>query len=232
MRLFIFFPTFVAPKMNKPTILAQPIEVTNRLAQLGVTREGLQAIIDRMVSARRGATANHPPGSAGWMAWSEGTCRSREIFLPLGWERNEESRISSIHKGQIRIAVCNTDEGTGLVKSQPMNRSKKGAGTDYVVSLNQGVFADILAAASKVIQLPGAFEDGKVVYWYLCVYCEGDTVRAELSCPLKCKRGFFVSFRERIILIGESDDDGGVRKRGDSTDSGPDFEIVVTRKSG
>jgi len=215
--------------MNKPKILTEPIAVTNRLSQLGVTREGLQEIIDRMVSARRNVTSNHPPGSAGWFAWAEGTCRSREIFLPLGWERNEESRISSIHKGQIRIAVCNTDEGTGVLKSQPMNRSKKGAGTEYVVSLNQGVFADILEAASKVIQIPGAFDE-KVVYWYLCVYCEGDDIRAELSCPLKCKRGFFVSFRERIILIGESDDDGGVRKRGDSTESGPDFEIVVTRK--
>ena len=41
-----------------------------------------------------------------------------------------------------------------------------------------------------------------VVYWYLCVYCEGDIVRAELSCPSECEAGFFKTFRERIILLG------------------------------
>ena len=162
------------------------------------------------------------------MAWSHGTCRLRDELLPLGWDRNEESRISSVQKDQIRIAVCNTDDGTGTAASQPMNRSKKGAGTDYVVSQNQGVLGDILEQASKVIQLPGAV--GGVVYWYLCVYCEGETVRAELSCPLECSNGYFTSFRERIILMGGEDDNGGVHKRGDASDGDGGLEIIVTRK--
>lgn len=215
--------------MNKPQIHLHPVEVQSRLEQLGIPRAGLFEVIERAVSARRNATPNHPPGSGGWMAWSEGTCRLREEFLPLGWDKNEESRISSVSKGSVRIALCNTDDGTGLPSALPMNRSKKGAGTDYIVSANQGVFEALWEEASNVIQIPAAA--GGTVYWYLCVYCEGETVRAELACPSECENGYFKGLQERIILIGADEDDGGgVRSRPDVTGAGPDFEILVTRK--
>jgi hypothetical protein len=205
-----------------------PIEVKNRLDELGVKREDLLEVVDRMVSARNGCTANHPPGSAGWMAWSEGTCRLREIFLRLGWEKNEEFFISSIcDMSGTRIAVSNTDDGTGLEQRQPQNRSKKGSGTDHAVALNQAVFSDILASALNVIQLPPI--PGGVVYWYLCVYADGDVVRAELSCPSSCENGYFTDFHERIVLIG-GDDDGRVQVRPSVSDDDSEFEINVTRK--
>lgn len=214
--------------MNTKEAISQPIEVVNRLATLGLTRELLQEVIDRMVLTRRGITENHPPGSSGWMSWSEGTCRLREVFLPMGWERNADSGISSIHKDSIRVAVCNTDDGTGTLDRLPQNRSKKGSGTEYVVSLNQGVFAEILAQATKVIQMPNSASG--VVYWYLCVYCSGETVRAELSCPLECENGFFKSFRERIILMAGDDGDDVVRRRKESPDGDSEFQIEVLRK--
>jgi len=206
-----------------------PVEVGTRLDELGLNREGLIEVVDRMVSARNHCTDNHPPGSAGWMAWSEGTCRMRDIFLPLGWERNEDFHLSSIwDKKQIRVAVSNTDDGTGREDRVPQNRSKKGAGTDHVVARNQGVFSDILENALNVIQLPQA--PGGINYWYLCVYCEGEIVRAELSCPSSCENGYFTSFYERIILI-RGDDGGEIPARRIGSDYGDTgFEINVTRK--
>ena len=204
-----------------------PIEVVNRLHELGARREDLIEVAERMVSARNACTANHPPGSPGWMAWSEGTCRLRDIFLPLGWIRDEDHRISSIwDKKQIRMAVCNTDAGTGTELYQPQNRSKKGSGTDHAVSLNQGVLPGLLEGTLNVVQLPRT--PGGIVYWYLCVYSEGSILRAELSCPTDCQNGFFTAFSERILLIGEGDSGAPVRRSLPSQNSG--FQIDVTRK--
>ena len=211
------------------TLRINPIEVINRLTDLGLKREDLIEVIERMVSARNSCTANHPPGSAGWMAWSEGTCRLRDVFLPLGWEKCEDYHISSVwDRKQMQIAVSNTDDGTGLENRQPQQRSKKGAGTDRIVASNQSVFPEILEESMNVIQLPQAA--GATAYWYLCVYAEGEVVRAELSCPSLCGNGFFTAFHERIILIGE-DSDGGTKLRHDVPDDGEGFEITVTRKS-
>ena len=206
------------------------IEVVNRLDSLGWKRESLEEVVDRMVTARNSCTANHPLGSAGWMAWSEGTCRLRDIGQAMpGWENNNDDHIASIYNSAlgIKIAVCNTDDGTGLEDRQPQNRNKKGAAMDRAVGVNQGVFSGLLEEANNVIQMPGP--SNGIVYWYLCVYCEGDIIRAELSCPSECEAGFFKTFRERILLLG-GDDDGGVRKRRESPDGDSDFEINVTRK--
>ena len=231
--MLIFPSTIEEEKINNLDIMninanpiSHPIQVRNSLTELGVKQEQLQEVIDSMVVARRSATLNHPPGAGGWMSWSEGTRRLREIFLPLGWDRNDDFRVSSISKGNIRIAVCNTDAGTGLELHQPQNRNKKGAGTDLAVSMNQGVFPIILEE-SRVIPLSAAPKG--ITYWYLCVFCEGETVRAELSCPLEFENGFFTSFRERIILIG-GEGNNPITRRSQNPDGDSDFDIVVTRK--
>ena len=218
----------------KSILIQNPIEVVNRLDALGWKREGLTEVIERMVTARNSCTPNHPLGSAGWMAWAEGTCRLRDIGCSLpGWEKNDDDHIPSIYheERKIKIAACNTDDGTGLENRQPQNRNKKGAAMDRAVFINQLKFEDILEGAANVIQLSDQL--GGVVYWYLCVFCEGDVVRAELSCPSVCEGGFFTAFRERIILIGEGgDDDRGIRVRRSGPDGDSDFEISVTRKEG
>jgi hypothetical protein len=215
-----------------PIILKTRIEVANALAGIGLNREHLNEVIERMVTARNSCTANHPLGSAGYMAWAEGTCRLREIgSLTPGWERNNDDYIPSIYnvERKHKVAICNTDDGTGLEKRLPQNRNKKGAGMDRVVGANQEVFSELLEAAVNVI--PISQDSRGIVFWYLCVYSEGDEVRAELSCPLECVGGFFKSFSKRIILIGGDDDDGsGVQRRLEPTDGVPGFDIIVTRK--
>jgi hypothetical protein len=213
----------------KPKLLVEPIEVVNRLHELGWTRESLMEVVSCMVSARNSCTENDPPSAPGWKSWCDGTRRLREIGTMLGWERSDDDHISSIYdaKRRIKIAVCNTDDGTGREIGQPQNRSKKGAATDRAVSKNQGVFNTVLEEAMNVVQLTEP--SGGLVYWYLCVFCEGESIRAELSCPSECEGGFFKAFRERIILTG-GDNDDGIRRRRESPDGDSGFEINVTRK--
>jgi hypothetical protein len=215
----------------KSTILVQkPSEVLNRLATLGLTAENLMEVVDAMVGAKNSCTDNDAPGAPGLLAWLAGTRRMREVFLPQGWERNDDRLISSIYSPErgIKVVVCNTDAGTGVETSTPQNNSKKGAATEQAVSINQGTFKGILDAALNVIQLSD--DAGGLVYWYLCVYSVGDVVRAELSCPSRCENGFFKEFRERVILRGSDGDEGGIRVRRTSPQGSPDFEVNVTRK--
>src|SRR5258708_36123534 len=155
-------------------ILKSPGEVAVALSDIGLNRDLLNEVIERMVTARNSCTANHPLGSAGYMSWAEGSCRLREIgSLMPGWERNNDDYIPSIFNSErnYKVAVCNTDDGTGREKSSPQNRNKKGAGLDRVVGLNQEVFSEILDAAINVIPIS---QDARgTVFWYLCVYSEG-----------------------------------------------------------
>jgi len=215
----------------KANIFVNPIEVTNKLESIfGLKKENFMEVVECMVGARNSCTENDPPSAPGWKSWCDGTRRLREEAMQHGWEKNEDGQISSIYDKNrgIKIAVCNTDDGTGLKDRQPQNRSKKGAATDRAVSANQLNFDEKLEGTTNVIQMTP--QPGGLVYWYLCVYCEGDVVRAELSCPSSCESGFFRDFSERIILIGGDNDDSGVRLRSEAPNDDSGFEISVVRK--
>jgi len=215
-------------------ILINPVEVDNRLATLGWTREELIEVVGAMVAARNSCTDNDPSSAPGWMAWKEGTRRLREIGRPKGLQKDEESHLPSLIdlRRRLRFAVSNTDDGTGVEFRIPQNRSKKGPATDRLVDSNQASLFDGIEFSEKVVALkPGAIEPGGVVAWYLCVYSEGDEVRAELSCPLSVEAGFFSDFYERIVLVGPDDGWGGVKVRRDQPDDhGSEFDIPVSRK--
>jgi hypothetical protein len=220
-------------------ILNDLVEVGNRLEELGVPKAKLIEVIEAMVSARADCTPNDPPGSRGWSSYRMGTRRLREEFLiEVGWEKDDTDQIASIvnKKLGIRIVVANTDDATGIEDTErfPQNRSKKGAATDRVVQGNQLSFMDALDESLKVIvAFKSVGETARpIITWYVCVYNEGDEVRAEFSCPVGLDGGFFTNFVERIFIIGPDGGDGApVRRRpgGDGGD-GSEFDIPVTRK--
>jgi hypothetical protein len=212
-----------------------PIDVDNRLDQLRLKREKLLEVVEAMVGAKAECTDNDPPGSRGWASYRMGTRRLREVTLvEKGWEKDDTDQIASVvnRKLGIRVAVSNTDDGTSLDEEGriPQNRSKKGAATDRAIQANQGSFMHILDESLNVVPLNQAQQPSRsIITWYLCVYCEGDEFRAELSCPDGMDGGFFTGFVERIFIIGPESGGGAlVRRRAD--DGGPEFDIPVTRK--
>jgi hypothetical protein len=222
--------------MNEAILLTNPIEVGNRLEELGLTREILMSGIEAMVGGRASCTLNDPPSAPGYMSWSYGTRRMREELSSLGWERNEEGQLSSVYNSKlnIKLVVCNTDEGTGMMDRSPAQRSKKGLATELAVYGNQ-VFVqqNFMPALESTMNFVSRRVDDQPVSWYLCVYDMGNVVRAELSCPVSIEDGYFLDFSERIILIGPGDNyDPGVRAIADSPSGGDSgLEINVTRKS-
>ena len=186
-------------------IFKEPIEVTNRLAECRTSRELALAVVDAMITAKSECTDNDPSGSRGWRAWQMGTRRLREVHIGVGdWEKDDTGQVPSIvsKKLGMRIVVCNTEDGTCLDALQPQNSSRKGASTDHAVDANQtSMFAD--EETGKVVSLNRVITSaGPVVTYYLCVYAEGDDVRAELSRPKEFENGFFTGFSERIYIVG------------------------------
>jgi hypothetical protein len=215
-------------------IRKNPIEVKNRLAELGWTRDQLIEVVDAMVAARNDTTENDPSSAPGWMAWKDGTRRLREIALPMGWQRDETNNVPSIinpEKG-LKIAICNTDDGTGIEGLSPQNRTKKGPATDRMISEQGWLFPP--SEASKVVLFQGSKQSaGSLTTYYLCVFHEGEEIRAELSCPVDVQAGYFADFNERILLISSGEDYRGIKfvlDQGDESGGDSEFDIPVSRK--
>ncbi|MGP9809875.1 hypothetical protein ACTZWT_00030 [Rhodopseudomonas sp. NSM] len=215
-------------------------EVDGRLSSLGVTREQLMDVVQAMVAARAACTENDPPAARGWSSWRFGIRRSREILRPHGWLKDDSDQLSCIvnHKLGMRIAVANTDEATGIAlpASVPQNCSKKGAATDRAIDGTQHTLFGLEPAASDdrvVLFKPKASHSSGYATFYVCVFNEGDIVRAEFSCPISVENGYFTGFSERIILVGPGDWPPEVKVRKDAPQSdsdGSEFDIPVRRK--
>lgn len=218
-----------------PIFRANPIEVDNRLEQLGWSRAELLEVVGAMVSARNSCTDNDPVSAPGWMSWKEGSRRLREIGLPKGLAKSDADQIPwvvDLGRG-LRIAVSNTDEGTGQPHPQmPHNCSQKGPATNRVVGGNQlNLFAQLDASNAKVVPLTMAGpQPGIIASWYLCVFGGGEEARAELSCPVAAEGGYFTDFVERIVLLGPDDGGNPFLRREDDEGGGEEFDIPVSRK--
>lgn len=215
-------------------VLKSPIDVGNRLHQLGTSKELLMDVVEAVVTARSEITENDPSGSRGWRGWQMGTRRNREVHASSpesDWKRDDRDQIASIinEKIGVRIIVCNTDEGTCIEAGRgPRNRSKKGAGTERVVDSQLSLdFPPI--DRSKVVQFPTKHSDAVRTY-YLCVYHEGDDIRAELSCAVETSNGFFCDFDERIFIVGGEAGESALIKRKTNEDDASEFDIPVSKK--
>ncbi|MDQ8184256.1 hypothetical protein [Pelagicoccus sp. SDUM812002] len=213
-------------------IIDNPEEANNRLNELGLSEKDLIDIAMAMVGAKRDTTKNDVAGAGGLRSWMDGTRRAREILTMQGWKRDRTAQVESVANKQlgIRLIVCNTDASTGLPNSIPQNSSKKGTGTQSNVNCNQQNFFSQLGFENQ------ASAGSEFVTWYLCVYGGKETMRAELSCPTVMANGYFVEFRERIILSGENDDFNGTKtgRKPVAPTSTPvqEYDISVVRKTG
>jgi hypothetical protein len=209
-------------------------DVDRRLRDFDLTRDVLIEIVKACVAARGDCTDNDPPAAPGWMSWSRGTRRARELLRPREWEKDDTNSFSTVvnHRRRIRVAVSNTDDGTGVLYALPRNNSRKGTASERAIGQNGTLplFPDLpVSMAPPKPQTLQAVPTGEYATWYLCVYAEDDAVRAELSLPIDIEGGFLKDFRERIIFLGP-DDWGQVDLTGPDDDLGPDFEINVVRK--
>jgi hypothetical protein len=214
-------------------LVTNPIQAANRIESLGLNNSLLLEVIDSMALARRNCTDNDPPGSPGWSAYRDGTRRLREVFATLGWDRDDFNQIACIaHKKRgLRVSVISGDAATGDPDKFASNVTQKGAATHMIVSANQMSFMDSLDVDMNIVRLSSVQnQPGVIVHWYLFVYCDGDEVRAELSCPVKCSDGYFTDFEERIFISREDGGNFAPKKKTTIPTDGSEFDIPVVRK--
>jgi hypothetical protein len=207
-------------------------DVGRRLSDFDLKREILIEIVKACVAARGDCTDNDPPAAPGWMSWSRGTRRARELLRPQKWEKDDANSFSTVvnHDRRIRIAISNTDSGTGTLCGMPRNSSRKGAASEGAIDQNGTLPLFPHLPVSMAPAKPQAVEmaNGEYATWYLCVYVGDEDIRAELSLPIDMEGGFFRDFRERIIILGP--DDWKQMELAGSDDLGPDIEVNVVRK--
>lgn len=204
-------------------------DVDRRLQELGLERESLLEVVRASVAACGGCTDNDPPTARGWESWRWGVRRFREVLCPKGWDKDDTGGFSTVvnHEKRIRLAIINTDDGTGLLDRIPQNRSRKGPTSEQAATINQQLLPGIdwprIVAGKSVIMTR------EYSTWHLCVYIEGDRVRAELSLLNEFESGYFTDCHERIILL--KDGDWETLDFGDNSDGfSPEFDIEVRRK--
>lgn len=211
-----------------PAIIhAEPDDADRRLRALGLDRESLIEAVKACVAARSGCTDNDVQSAPGTVAWHATVRRLRELYRTRGWEKANLEGIEGIEHPDLRIRVTYvaTDQHTGRPNASPRNRTPKGPAEEKVVDLNSqfDLFGDDTRARTSESY------DGYSV-WHLCVFDDGNAVRAELSRPIAFRDGRVIAFSERIFLLGPgdweeldltSDDDGGH----------DDLDIDVRRKA-
>jgi hypothetical protein len=214
-------------------IRVEPWDVRQRLGQLGLTVDLLFQVVQACQAARGGSTDNDPPSAPGWLTWQMGTRRFRELLRPLGWEKDDTENLSTVvnHALQVRIAVTNTDDGTGLPHLTPSNKSRKGSCSEKAADQNAQMplplpgFMEAFEAQVRAAAIPG------YATYFLCVYISGEEVRAELPYPIGFSAGHFRGWKERIIFLSWTGLAGVHTVDADKDGFAPDAEVTIHRRA-
>ena len=213
-------------ELAMPAILRfEEWDVELRLAEFDLTKEQLLGAVHAAVAHHGGCTDNDPPNARGWEVWRWGVRRLRELLPSERWKKDDTGGYSTIvnDKRRIRIAVLNTDDATGILGDRfPQNRCRKGPTSERAATANQQILLFPFPPSGPPIDPAG------YATWHLCIYIDGDEVRAELSLMNDFEGGSFTDCHERIILIGP--DDWSRVEVDDDSDLGPEFEPQVERR--
>lgn len=199
--------------------------VDRRLRQIfNSTRDQWVKVVTAAVAARAGRTDDDAKAAPGFYAWNAGTAELRRVFCREGYERGDEDGVETVINRElgVMVAVMNADAGAGDAAKTPRNRTLKGSASEKVVDLNNQheLFKPTEMSAPK---------ERACSLWYLCIYDNGETVRAELSRPIEYRGGYIVKFSERIFILGPGDWEKTIVKPADE-EPGTEFEISVIRK--
>jgi hypothetical protein len=203
------------------TILLKELwDVDRRLAELGLTKEGLIRAVHVARAERNNATDLHPANAPGTFAYHHSIAAIRREFIGKDWEIDRSDGIETIRNTAfgVKVSFCNVDVACG--KEHPKPRSDKGAGAERASgpTLFEHVGVDDL---KPVVRVP---VDGPALF-YLMVDQQG---RAELTRPVIARRTF-VAAVERIFLIEDGEDGATVLPL--ETDGIADgFEPQIVRK--
>lgn len=203
-------------------VVKEPWEVSKRLAQLDLTKDGLLKVRDMALSAAADATPFHATNAEGTFAYHYGTYGLREGFVVPGgnWQIDRPDGLEAIRNDVTNTLVVfgNVDLACNDVH-EPKPRSKKGSGAERASQTTLFAYLPMPQYAPMT--------DGRRALYYLMVDENG---AAELTRPV-VSDGTFVAYIERIYLsYGDDLDRTAINL--DNSDTATDFDPQVTRKVG
>jgi hypothetical protein len=206
-----------------------PRECDRRLAQyFNSTRSQWIEVVKAMVAARASCTIDNPKASPGFLSWDAGIARMRQIFRREGWESGDDNGVEHIFNNDFRkkITVMNADSGVCDLNKSPRNRTIKGPAAEKITDLNNQL--DLFRR-----EHPREVKEGVADFWSLCVFDDGQLVRAELSRPIEFNSRYFIEYSERIWILRPGEWERIAIEspsEGDGKGAGQDFEINIRRK--
>lgn len=167
--------------MGQPTVvLLKPTEVTDALAEIGLSFAILRDSILAGETARDSCTANDPSNAPGFDAWARTVRALRERLTLDGWTRDDSNGLPMAisPSREIAIVVATGDDATGRPAETPKTKYPKGPATIAVVERNarQG---DLFRSAREAVTVPNP----QLRTFFLLRRRIGDFVMSEISVP-------------------------------------------------
>ncbi|MFZ6772354.1 hypothetical protein ACO0LB_06505 [Undibacterium sp. SXout7W] len=211
--------------MQTAKIVHSPVEVSTRLAELGLKEELLLEAL-RQANLYCVRTTNHHPRLYRYIVMTAETIAAlRDLLVPEGWQKLDEGHyeLTLNPGGTVAIAVASGDDNVAHAERTPSNKSPKGRHTIAAVESNRqaDMFADLLPV--KEVGAEGARDT-----WVLLHRVTKDGIHSELSRPTEISDGMFALWSERILL-GKIDLDGDPVQI--TAPDQPDIDIFISKKS-
>ncbi|MGA3105890.1 MAG: hypothetical protein ABSD53_15520 [Terriglobales bacterium] len=214
-------------------ILKEPIDVRNRLAELGLEEEDLRFAVQRGAAAAAECTDNHPIQAPGFYRWSEAIAAKRERLLPKGWERFNDGGLPFTvdPTGTIAITVAAGDEFTGCPDKNPSTKSSKGPRTFHAVEDNSQL--PLLFDGVPIRPEHLTSSHGRMT-WLLLAYPHYGSreIKSELSRPVRMGEDNRVQgWAERIILSSIPFDGDVLSVPVDNAPKTPELDVPIRRRA-
>jgi hypothetical protein len=201
----------------KTRILREPWDVDRRLAELGLTREGLLNVVTVALVEAANATPYHCANAAGTFSYQHGTWALRQEFVEGEWTLDRCDGVEAIWNGNQKVRVIFSNVDIACNDEQPPKpRSRKGAGAERACMGN--LFGDLPRYAPR--------PSGEDATYYLMV---DETGAAELTRPV-VKGGTFSAYIERLYLASGDVFSGRILSLGDDENGLGDFDPQIARK--
>jgi len=184
-------------------ILKASIEVTDRLAELGLHHGLFVTGIKAGEVARATCTRNDPSNAGGTLAFFRTIRSLRESLIPKGWQAIEPNGLPLVANlnGGIAIAISTGDQGTGFPDREVKTKYSKGdatqavldEGREYQLALDLGPIAYRTRFPKK--------ETPRFATWYLLRHRVKNVVHFEFSLPVEIgSKGRISVWKERLFF--------------------------------
>jgi hypothetical protein len=197
-------------------------QVDQALRDIGLTREIVRSVAFAAAGGRADSLAVDPRGAPGTLSYIMGVRTKRLKLLPLGWRESREGHVESTVNHELGIQVCFQNVDLACADRDPQAISSKGSASRDLVKSGQ---LDLWEGTDN-----NAVQVGRVpTVWLICVSVNGETVRAEVSCPKTFEGDQFEGFVRRLFVVYESFEPRPTRLD-DSNDGELQFDVPVSKK--